>query len=78
MKIAISLPDPVFQAAEQLAQQLKKPRSRLYAEAISEYVGTHGSNAITERLNAVYGTESAAVDDSLQRAQFKTLNNEAW
>lgn len=48
------------------------PGSRLYAGAISEYVGTHGSNAITERLNAVYGPEASAVDDSLQRAQFKT------
>ena len=78
MKVAISLPDPVFQAAEQLARRQRKPRSRLYAEAIAEYVGARGSSAITERLNAVYGSESSAVDNALQRAQSKTLNHEAW
>ena len=78
MKVAISLPDPVFQAAEHLAKRLKKPRSRLYAEAIAEYVGTHGSNAVTERLNAVYGVEVSAVDAALERAQSKSVSHEAW
>lgn len=72
VKVAISLPDTVFQAAEHLARRLKKPRSRLYAEAIAEYVGTHGSNAVTERLNAVYGIEPAVVDEALERAQSKS------
>jgi predicted transcriptional regulator len=78
MKVAISLPDSVFQAAEHLARRLKKSRSRLYAEAIAEYVGAHGSSAITERLNAVYGVELSAVDEALQSVQFKILNHEAW
>jgi metal-responsive CopG/Arc/MetJ family transcriptional regulator len=78
MKVAISLPDSVFQAAEHLAQRLKKPRSRLYAEAIADYVGSHGSNAITERLDAVYGNEPSVVDAALQRAQLKTLSHETW
>ena len=78
MKVAISLPDPVFQAAEHLAKRLKKPRSRLYAEAIAEYVGTHGSSAITERLDAVYGVESSAVDAALERAQSRSVSHETW
>jgi metal-responsive CopG/Arc/MetJ family transcriptional regulator len=78
MKVAISLPDPVFQAAEHLAKRLKKSRSRLYAEAIAEYVGTHGSNAVTERLNAVYGVEAPAVDAALERAQLRSVGHEAW
>ena len=78
MKVAISLPDPVFQAAEHLARRLKKPRSRLYAEAIAEYVGVHGSKSVTERLNAVYGSESSALDKDLQQAQFKSVSHETW
>lgn len=78
MKVAISLPDSVFEAAEQLARQLKKPRSRLYADAIAQYVGSHGSNAITERLNVVYATEASLVDEALQHAQSKSLSHEAW
>ena len=53
MKVAISLPDPVFYAAEQLASALNKPRSQLYAEAVAEYVGAHGARDITQRLNLV-------------------------
>jgi metal-responsive CopG/Arc/MetJ family transcriptional regulator len=78
MKIAISLPDPVFNAAEQLARRLKKPRSRLYAEAIAEYVGIHSSESITEQLNRVYGTKPSLLDEPLQRAQFRVLSNETW
>ena len=51
MKVAISLPDPVFRAAETLARKLRKSRSQLYAEAIAEYVGARGAKALTARLN---------------------------
>ena len=78
MKIAISIPDPVFQAAEQLAKRMKKPRSRLYAEAIEQYVDSHDTKTITERLNCVYGSEPSTVDEGLARAQIKTVENEAW
>lgn len=78
MKVAISLPDPVFHAAETLARRLKKPRSRLYAEAIADYVGAHGGEAITGRLNDVYAAESSSVDKALQRAQSRSVNDEAW
>jgi metal-responsive CopG/Arc/MetJ family transcriptional regulator len=78
MKVAISLPDPVFRAAEQLAKSLNKPRSRLYAEAIEQYVGIHGAHAVTERLDAVYGKESSTVDEALQQAQSRVLADETW
>lgn len=78
MKVAISLPDSVFEAAERLAEELKKPRSQLYAEAIAEYVGQHDASAITDKLNDVYSKESSKVDESLYRAQTATLKNEAW
>ena len=78
MKVAISLPDAVFKAAEQLARRQGKPRSRLYAEAIADYVGTYSASGVTEKLNAVYGAESSSVDAALQRAQFKSLSHETW
>jgi metal-responsive CopG/Arc/MetJ family transcriptional regulator len=78
MKVAISLPDTVFQAAERLARRQRKPRSRLYAEAIAEYVGAHDTAAITERLNAVYGSQGSPLDPAFTAAQIKILANEAW
>ena len=78
MKVAISLPDALFEAADRLARELDKPRSRLYAEAISEYVENHDKAAITEKLNAVYSQESSSVDKALHDAQLETLSDEAW
>lgn len=78
MKVAISLPDPVFRAAETLARKLRKSRSQLYAEAIAEYVGARGARALTTRLDAVYGKESSEVDSALKYAQLERLSREAW
>jgi len=78
MKVAISLPDPIFEAAEHLAEELQIPRSQLYAEALAAYLHIHGGAAITARLNDVYGHNSAQVDPALTEAQYQVLENEAW
>ena len=78
MKVAISLPDPVFRAAETLARKLRKSRSQLYAEAIAEYVAARGAKALTTRLNTFYGKESSEVDPALKYAQLERLSREAW
>jgi len=78
MKVAISLPDPVFRAAETLARKLRKSRSQLYAEAIAEYVGARGAKALTARLNAVHSKESPGLDPALKYAQLERLSRAAW
>jgi len=78
MKVAISVPDPVFAQAEHLARQLKKSRSQLYSEAIADYVGSRGAHAVTQKLDAVYGSEKSRVDSALERAQLRSLDDEAW
>jgi hypothetical protein len=78
MKVAISLPDPVFRAAEALARKLGKTRSALYADAIAEYVGARGAKALTSRLNAVYAKQSSELDPALKHAQLERLSREAW
>ena len=78
MKVAISLPDPIFEAAEHLAQELHIPRSQLYAEALSAYLSTHSSSAVTAKLNAVYAAEPSQVEPALAHAQLQALDHEAW
>jgi hypothetical protein len=53
MKTAISIPDPIFHAAEQLAKQNGISRSQLYATAIPVYLKVHRGDGITERLNKI-------------------------
>ena len=78
MKVAISLPDPVFVAAEHLAQELKMSRSQLYAQALSEFLQARSSAAITAKLNEVHGRESTPVEPGLMTAQLQTLSHETW
>jgi predicted transcriptional regulator len=61
MKVAISLPDPVFTAAELLAKELRVPRSQLYAEAIAQYLERRGGSAITAKLDSVYSGNGSQV-----------------
>jgi metal-responsive CopG/Arc/MetJ family transcriptional regulator len=78
MKVAVSVPDPIFEAAERLAKQRQVPRSQLFAEALEEYVSRHGGAAVTAKLNEVYASEGATVDRRLVRAQSAAIGNETW
>lgn len=78
MKTAISLPDELFEAADALARKLGLTRSRLVAEALAEYVAKHRTSRVTQRLDAVYTTEAAAVPEPLRRAQRKVLKKSEW
>ena len=78
MKIAISVPDPVFQAGEHLAQQLKLSRSQLYSDALAAYLSSRGATAVTARLDAVYGSMDSTLEPGLARAQIKSLDDETW
>ncbi len=78
MKVAISVPDPVFDAAERLARRLQVSRSQLYAQALQEYLMQRQDTRVTERLDAVYAESSGALDSALDRAQRSALGHEAW
>ncbi|MFZ1735648.1 MAG: hypothetical protein WAU31_01820 [Candidatus Moraniibacteriota bacterium] len=78
MKVAISLPDPVFDAAELLAQELSLSRSQLYAQALAEFLRARGASAVTAKLNEIYGGESSVLEPELMVAQLQVLSHEAW
>lgn len=79
MKIAISVPDPLFKAADALARRLKKSRSQFYAEAVAAHLASLGEAAVREQLNAVYATQDSSPDPVLTRMFVETLDpNETW
>ena len=78
MKTAISLPDDVFHSTEVLARRLHISRSRLYVEALKNYLEKNNQQAVTERLNKVYDEESSGLDSSLKALQGLTLRGERW
>jgi hypothetical protein len=78
MKIAISVPDEVFEAGEHLARQLGVSRSQLYSDALATYLSARGAQEVTARLNAIFAAQPADLDPALNRAQLKTIADEAW
>jgi metal-responsive CopG/Arc/MetJ family transcriptional regulator len=78
MKTAISLPDDLFQSADALARRLGISRSQLFATALAEYLAKHRTRKITDRLNAVYGSEASALAPALRRAQRRSLGADRW
>lgn len=78
MKTAISLPDPVFKAAEALAEQMGVSRSQLYTLALQAYLRKHNRNQILNKLNQVYSVESSELDPVLEKMQFMSLSREDW
>lgn len=78
MKTAISIPDPLFEAAEQFAHDNGLSRSELFARAIQLYLQAHRYDGITDALNQVYATEASALDPALVAAQTRALAKEDW
>jgi metal-responsive CopG/Arc/MetJ family transcriptional regulator len=78
MKTAIPLPDALYEAAELLAGRLGVSRSRLYANALEEYIGRHNARRVTERLNAIFGAEASSIDRAVAAAQTEVLKRSDW
>jgi metal-responsive CopG/Arc/MetJ family transcriptional regulator len=78
MKTAISLPDDLFESADELAERLGVSRSELYAEAVAEYLAKHRNEDVTARLNEVYADEATGVDPALRSSQARSLGSSEW
>ncbi len=84
MKTAVSIPNDVFDAAEQLAQERQISRSELYTIALRTFIAEDA--LVTERLNQIHGTpgspdERAAdpdVDAFVYRAARQTFARTDW
>ena len=78
MKVALSIPDDLFESAETLGKRLGVTRSRLYATALADYLAKHQGRKTTERLNAVYAAEQGRLDPAIRRAQQRSLESDPW
>lgn len=78
MKTAISLPDALFQSADELARRLGVSRSELYATAVAEFLAKHHHAKVTERLDQVYGQQSSRLERPLRRAQTRSVRATEW
>ena len=77
MKTAISIPDTIYESAEQLAHRLGESRSELYTRAVKSYVEKHQNAGVTEKLDEVYEVESSKLDQALAKLQTQSLTTDS-
>ncbi len=78
METVISLPDPVFEQAETLAQELGLSRSQLYTKALEAFLKKYNRDEILNSLNQVYSEETSELDPVLEKMQLMSLSREDW
>jgi hypothetical protein len=78
MKVALSIPNDVFESAETLGKRLGISRSRLYAAAVADFVAKHRGRKVTERLNALYSAEESRLDSRIRHLQRRALEPDTW
>ena len=78
MKTAVSIPDRVFEDAEQLAKRLNTSRSELYARALAQFVGEHAPDRVTDALNAAVDAAGTASNAFVQQASRRTFDRAEW
>lgn len=78
MKIAVSVPDPLFRDAEAVSRRLRVPRSQLYARALEAFVRTHSAEDVTARLDAVIARLPAEDLAPSEGPGLEVLRRERW
>jgi predicted transcriptional regulator len=78
MKTAVSIPDEVFEQAEELAHRSKRSRSDIYARALAEYLARHAPDRVTDAMNRVLDDVDQPPDKFVARAARRSLERVEW
>jgi metal-responsive CopG/Arc/MetJ family transcriptional regulator len=78
MKTAVSMPDEIYQGVERLARRTKKSRSRLYSDALKEYLVRHAPDEVTEAMNRACAEAGEAKDPFASAAARRILKRSEW
>ena len=78
MKVAVSIPDPVFAQGEALAKRMKLSRSKLYAKALDAFVADYSNDALTAQINAALDKIGNEPDLFVMEAARQTLKRVEW
>ena len=78
MKTAISIPDELYKGAERLARRSKKSRSKLFSDALREYLARHAPDEVTEAMNRACAEAGEAKDPFVASAAQHILERTEW
>jgi metal-responsive CopG/Arc/MetJ family transcriptional regulator len=78
MKTAVSIPNEVFDMAERLARRTGKSRSRLFSDALREYVARRSPDKITESMDRALAAIGEETDPFVSLASRRRLEQTEW
>ncbi len=80
MKTAVSIPNELFDVAERLARRTRKSRSRLFSDALREYVARRSPDKITESMDEALAEigETNDNDRFVAAASRRRLEQSEW
>lgn len=78
MKTAVSIPDDVFEDAERLARRTKRSRSRIFSDALKEYLARHSEDQITMAMDRALQQIGPTEEPFLASVSRRTLERSEW
>ena len=78
MKTAISVPDELFREADAYAKRHGASRSKLYSDAMAEYLAKRRRENITAKLNEVLAEVPNDLDPVFARMQAASIGPSDW
>jgi len=78
MKTAVSIPNELFDMAERLARRTRKSRSRLFSDALREYVARRSPDKITEAMDQALAEVGDSNDVFVAAASRRRLEQSEW
>ena len=78
MKTAVSIPNDLFHGAERLARKTHRSRSRLFSDALREYLARHTPDQVTELMDQALENIGEGQDAFVSAAARRTLERTQW
>jgi hypothetical protein len=78
MKREISIPHPIYEAAERLAKELGMSLSEFYVAALAAYMASYQNGDVTKRLDEIYAKEDSTLEPELVAIQVTSIGKEEW
>lgn len=78
MKTAVSIPDDLFDGAERLAHRTRRSRSRLFSDALREYLARHAPEKVTESMDQAITEIGEDRDEFVSTVARRRLERSEW
>ena len=78
VKMAVSIPDDLFEHVRSLARRTEKSMSHLFGDALQEYLTLHTPHGVTKAMNHALAELGATDDHCVSTLAKRILERSEW